>query len=127
MAEVPLDHRVPWIVTSTGHTSVKSSLEIDTTNGGVDTDTNSRHSLRGRVKDSSNTSSAIALRTSSSSVPSKSHEEALVSNLQMAALCWCMLVNGWNDGSAGPLIPRMQAMYHVCTGPSYRLVRRWNS
>lgn len=30
-----------------------------------------------------------------------------------AAICWCFFLQGWNDGTAGPLLPRMQSVYHV--------------
>lgn len=31
----------------------------------------------------------------------------------LAALCWGALVCGWNDGTLGPLLPRIQENYHV--------------
>lgn len=33
--------------------------------------------------------------------------------LQFFALCYAMFVLGWNDGSTGPLLPRIQSVYHV--------------
>ncbi|KII90245.1 hypothetical protein PLICRDRAFT_159682 [Plicaturopsis crispa FD-325 SS-3] len=33
--------------------------------------------------------------------------------IQFAAACWTMVLAGWNDGSAGPLIPRIQKVYHI--------------
>ncbi|KAK7044707.1 MFS domain-containing protein [Favolaschia claudopus] len=33
--------------------------------------------------------------------------------VQILALCWCLFLAGWNDGTAGPLIPRIQKVYHV--------------
>jgi hypothetical protein len=35
-----------------------------------------------------------------------------------AVLCWVLFLNGWNDGSAGPLIPTIQRVYHVRPSPS---------
>ncbi|KAM5539257.1 hypothetical protein V8D89_007130 [Ganoderma adspersum] len=32
---------------------------------------------------------------------------------QYTALCWAMFVCGWNDGTSGPLVPRLQEVYHV--------------
>ena len=29
-------------------------------------------------------------------------------------LCWSLFLAGWNDGSTGPLLPRIQTVYHVC-------------
>ncbi|KAK0480368.1 MFS general substrate transporter [Armillaria novae-zelandiae] len=34
-------------------------------------------------------------------------------NLQFAAICWCFFLEGWNDGTTGPLIPVMQESYHI--------------
>ncbi|KAA1472113.1 MFS general substrate transporter [Dentipellis sp. KUC8613] len=34
-------------------------------------------------------------------------------NVQFASLCLTMLLAGWNDASTGPLLPRIQAVYHV--------------
>ena len=36
-----------------------------------------------------------------------------VSHLQFGALCWTLFVTGWNDGTTGPLIPRMMEVYNV--------------
>ena len=33
--------------------------------------------------------------------------------IQFATLCWCFVLEGWNDGSTGPLLPRIQDTYHV--------------
>lgn len=32
---------------------------------------------------------------------------------QFAALLWPLLLAGWNDGTIGPLLPRIQKVYHV--------------
>ncbi|KAK0454062.1 MFS general substrate transporter [Desarmillaria tabescens] len=34
-------------------------------------------------------------------------------HVQFAALCWCMFLAGWNDGTTGPLLPRIQEVYDV--------------
>lgn len=34
-------------------------------------------------------------------------------NIQFAALCFSLFLAGWNDGTIGPLILRMQKVYHV--------------
>jgi hypothetical protein len=39
----------------------------------------------------------------------------LTAFLQFASLCWTLFLAGWNDGTTGPLLPRMQTHYHVCT------------
>ena len=33
--------------------------------------------------------------------------------VQFAALCFTIYVSGWNDGTLGPLLPRLQEVYHV--------------
>ena len=35
-------------------------------------------------------------------------------SIQFATLCWSIFVVGWNDGTTGPLVPRLQEVYHVC-------------
>ncbi|KAG7448657.1 MFS general substrate transporter [Guyanagaster necrorhizus] len=34
-------------------------------------------------------------------------------HVQFTALCWCMFLAGWNDGTTGPLLPRIQEVYDV--------------
>jgi hypothetical protein len=38
----------------------------------------------------------------------------LTAFLQFSSLCWTLFLAGWNDGTTGPLLPRMQTNYHVC-------------
>ena len=33
--------------------------------------------------------------------------------IQFLALCWSLFTLGWNDGTTGPLLPRIQSVYHV--------------
>ncbi|KAJ7719020.1 MFS general substrate transporter [Mycena maculata] len=33
--------------------------------------------------------------------------------IQLVTLCWTLFLAGWNDGSLGPLIPKIQEVYHV--------------
>ncbi|KAF8911914.1 major facilitator superfamily domain-containing protein [Mucidula mucida] len=32
---------------------------------------------------------------------------------QFAACCWLKMLSGWNDGTSGPLIPRLQEVYQI--------------
>lgn len=50
--------------------------------------------------------------TSIHSIPS---EKGLFTrtNLHFVALCWCLFLAGWNDGTIGPLLPRVQGVYDV--------------
>ncbi|KIJ67634.1 hypothetical protein HYDPIDRAFT_127803 [Hydnomerulius pinastri MD-312] len=34
-------------------------------------------------------------------------------NIQYGALLWCFFLLGWNDGTLGPLLPRIQSVYNV--------------
>lgn len=40
-------------------------------------------------------------------------KQLLTERVQFATLCWSIIVTGWNDGSTGPLIPRIQSVYGV--------------
>lgn len=35
-------------------------------------------------------------------------------HIQFTALWWNKFLKGWNDGSNGALLPRMQTVYNVC-------------
>ncbi|KAH7923445.1 MFS general substrate transporter [Leucogyrophana mollusca] len=37
----------------------------------------------------------------------------LRARIQFGTLCWCMYLAGWNDGTTGPLLPRIQKVYSV--------------
>lgn len=43
----------------------------------------------------------------------RTKKQKAAENVQFAALCWCIFVAGWNDGTTGPLLPRIQEVYHV--------------
>lgn len=53
------------------------------------------------------------------SAPPSQHNSAEIKvpwwkpHLQFAACCSSLLLAGWNDGSTGPLLPRIQSHYHV--------------
>lgn len=40
------------------------------------------------------------------------------SRIRFATLCWSMCLAGWNDGTTGPLLPRIQSVYHVGVSPN---------
>ncbi|KAK1225385.1 hypothetical protein PQX77_011675 [Marasmius sp. AFHP31] len=46
-------------------------------------------------------------------VEKPTHAQVIQGRLQLATLFWTMFLAGWNDGSTGPLLPRIQAVYHV--------------
>ncbi|KIJ59386.1 hypothetical protein HYDPIDRAFT_100851 [Hydnomerulius pinastri MD-312] len=39
--------------------------------------------------------------------------QRLRARIQFATLCWTMYLAGWNDGTTGPLLPRIQKVYNV--------------
>ena len=38
----------------------------------------------------------------------------LRAGLQLASVCYSMFLAGWNDGTTGPLLPKIQKFYNVC-------------
>ncbi|KDR80388.1 hypothetical protein GALMADRAFT_1194926 [Galerina marginata CBS 339.88] len=40
-------------------------------------------------------------------------EEKRISYVQFLTLCWTLVLGGWNDGTTGPLLPRIQEVYKV--------------
>lgn len=40
--------------------------------------------------------------------------------IQFFALCWNLFLLGWSDSSTGPLLPRIQSVYHVLSLPRAR-------
>jgi fucose permease len=64
-----------------------------------------------------------------------SSNHRLRANLQFATCLWAYVLAGWNDGTTGPLLPRIQEVYHVgimhlmsfpchTVLPAYRLILR---
>ncbi|KAJ7108525.1 major facilitator superfamily domain-containing protein [Mycena epipterygia] len=51
--------------------------------------------------------------SSTQNIVSRLKQHVFRERLQLFALYWCMFMAGWNDGTAGPLIPRIQKVYHV--------------
>ena len=45
------------------------------------------------------------------SEPSKSAGQK--AKIQFFTLCWTLFLIGWSDSSTGPLLPRIQSVYHV--------------
>ena len=39
-------------------------------------------------------------------------------NIQFLMLFWALFSAGYNDGSTGPLLPRIQHVYNVCRNPN---------
>ena len=39
--------------------------------------------------------------------------QRLRARIQFATLCWTLYLSGWNDGTTGPLLPRIRKVYNV--------------
>jgi len=39
--------------------------------------------------------------------------QRLRARIQFVTLCWTLYLAGWNDGTTGPLLPRIQKVYSV--------------
>ena len=55
-------------------------------------------------------------------VPASTPAMRRKATLMYATSCWCYFLAGWNDGTTGPLLPRIQSVYHV---RSLFLLLRW--
>ncbi|KAJ7269868.1 major facilitator superfamily domain-containing protein [Mycena rebaudengoi] len=42
-----------------------------------------------------------------------SKQQVFRERIQLLALYWSLFIIGWNDGTLGPLLPRIQSVYHV--------------
>ncbi|KAL0960048.1 hypothetical protein HGRIS_011696 [Hohenbuehelia grisea] len=45
--------------------------------------------------------------------PSSTAKHRSKERVQFATLCWTLFLAGWNDGSTGPLLPRIQSVYNI--------------
>jgi len=45
--------------------------------------------------------------------PPLSKKQQKIGQAQFLTLCWSIFLLGWNDGTIGPLLPRIQEVYHV--------------
>lgn len=52
-------------------------------------------------------------RAQSTTFPAATPAMRLKARIQFATLCWSLFMAGWNDGTTGPLLPRIQSVYHV--------------
>ena len=44
---------------------------------------------------------------------SKTNAHRVRARMQFISLCYSLFLAGWNDGTTGPLLPRIQEVYHV--------------
>ncbi|TFK92343.1 MFS general substrate transporter [Polyporus arcularius HHB13444] len=59
------------------------------------------------------TESSQSVDPPATAVPASTPAFRRTAQLQFAVLCWTLFLAGWNDGTTGPLLPRMQSVYHV--------------
>ncbi|KAL1744994.1 major facilitator superfamily domain-containing protein [Schizophyllum fasciatum] len=45
--------------------------------------------------------------------PARTRKQVRTEHIQFVAACWSMVLAGWNDGTTGPLLPRIQQVYNV--------------
>ena len=51
-------------------------------------------------------------------VPASTPASRRMARIQFAVLCWVYFLAGWNDGTTGPLLGRIQTVYSVRLNPS---------
>ncbi|KAF4594264.1 hypothetical protein EYR40_009067 [Pleurotus pulmonarius] len=71
--------------------------------------------LPGRLDNHGKSSQATVQPTAEGSQEDRqtSKKQATTSRVQFATLCWCLFLAGWNDGTTGPLLPRIREAYNV--------------
>lgn len=52
-------------------------------------------------------------KASPTPLPSPPKASKWKTHVQFATLCFTLFLAGWNDGTTGPLLPRIQSNYHV--------------
>lgn len=51
--------------------------------------------------------------TPSTAVPERTAKHRRTEYIHLSTLYWNLLLAGWNDASTGPLLPRIQKVYHI--------------
>ncbi|KAF9528651.1 MFS general substrate transporter [Crepidotus variabilis] len=49
----------------------------------------------------------------SPATPGVTKKQKILAHVQFLTLCWTLFLAGWNDGTTGPLIPRIQKVYNI--------------
>lgn len=62
---------------------------------------------------SKDTPSVATIPAPSDPPPAPSAKARRKARIQFLALCWTLFTLGWNDGTTGPLLPRIQSVYNV--------------
>ena len=82
---------------SSSHTISKTIIDLDAAPTLDTTD-----EIKGTASSNLNVPSSPLLKT-----------QKIRGRIQFAVLCWSLFLLGWNDGCTGPLLPRIQEVYHV--------------
>ncbi|KAJ3501078.1 hypothetical protein NLJ89_g9503 [Agrocybe chaxingu] len=48
-----------------------------------------------------------------STITPRTRKQKIIAHVQFSTLCWTMFLIGWNDGTIGPLLPRIREVYRV--------------
>ena len=62
---------------------------------------------------SKTTNRAAENRVDNDKLPPMTKKQIATERIQFLTLCWGIALVGWNDGSTGPLLLRIQSYYHV--------------
>lgn len=93
---------------------LKDAIHLQTLSaGGTSNLHNQPDDTEAKLEHSTDTLSAISYLPASNLTPRLSGLQKRNSMIQFLALCWCIFLVGWNDGSTGPLLPRIQEDYRV--------------
>jgi hypothetical protein len=115
-----------YLETANGHTTSRGSLALRERSSSSEGISDGRKNFSqggdielaqfdaaGRVAD---TSDRVSTRRVSSVLPSNIPKHSnWAANIQFFALLWSLFLLGWNDGTVGPMLLRIQSNYHMCT------------
>ncbi|TFK21819.1 MFS general substrate transporter [Coprinopsis marcescibilis] len=59
------------------------------------------------------TTSKEAPSSQESEHPPRTPKQRRLARIQFLTLCWCLFILGWNDGTTGPILPRIGQVYGV--------------
>jgi len=91
------------------HPTESPTIDVDYDSNSIEL-RNIRANEDGKSKQDGSATSPAAQSVHSQVVPRILRRKA---NIHFAAMCWSLFLAGWNDGTTGPLLPRIQDVYHV--------------
>jgi hypothetical protein len=99
LSHSPTANSIHSVVRNSRHTTPNSIIDMDTTPNFDTTD---------EIKEETSSNPIIVV-----SPPSLLKSQKTKGRIQFAVLCWSFFLIGWSDGSTGPMLPRIQEVYHV--------------